>query len=149
MKIKSALVLLTACCILQAEVKHMKITGYLNVEEFERIKKFILANGDRLTYRNIDNDNPHFRTNDSDLFLNPSDRSVKNCDPSMTDFNEVVVHNSNDEFQYYIIRIVRKGETSPGFEENNGYWRNPHKYDIQRMKERFIRIYLNELNQLK
>jgi len=90
----------------------IEITEILPVKEFEKIKNFILKNGDRRTFRNYDNNNPHFHFGDFRAYLN-SEIGQKNInnDPEISDFNEITIHNSSKfELQYYTIKIVRKGD---------------------------------------
>ena len=87
------------------------ISKILSVNEFEKIKNFILKKGDRQTYRNFDNDNPHYGFNGFEVFL-ASDIGQKNIrnDPAKSDFNELTIYDRKASIQYYRIFIVRKGD---------------------------------------
>jgi hypothetical protein len=92
-------------------------TGYrdlsqtLSVREFENIKSFILDNGDRQTYCNMYSDNPHYSFERFEAWLNPEtgQRNI-NCDPEISDFNEIVLRDQDPEPQYFYILIIRRGD---------------------------------------
>jgi len=81
------------------------------VEEFESIKEFILTKGDRLTYRTFDGNNPHYKFEYFDVFLNADiGQRNSNNNPSISDFNELVIYDRDSEIMYYHIVIVREGD---------------------------------------
>ncbi|HPE76219.1 MAG TPA: T9SS type A sorting domain-containing protein [Draconibacterium sp.] len=87
------------------------ITHIVSVDSFESIKTFVLTNGDRETYSNMYNDNPHFHFEEFELYLNPDIGQANiNCDTSKSDFNEVVIKDQNANPQYYYVHVVRKGD---------------------------------------
>ena len=47
------------------------ITNLLSFEEFENIKKFVLNQGQTMTYCNMYNNNPYYKFGSIELFLNP------------------------------------------------------------------------------
>ena len=65
------------------------------IAAFRAIERFILSNGDRQTYCNMYNNNPHYALGDSlHVYLNPSvgvEQHNINCDPTKSDFNQIVV----------------------------------------------------------
>lgn len=87
------------------------ITPMITTQEFEDIKSFILNNGDRRTYCNKYNSNPHYSFDGFDVYLNPETGQANiNCDPEISDFNEMVIHDQNSDPQYYHLLIVRQGD---------------------------------------
>lgn len=87
------------------------ITSSFSIQEFENIKNYILTNGDRETYCQMYGDNPHYKFNDFEAYLNPStgQKNVK-CDPHLSDFNELILRDIDSIPQYYTVCIVRKGD---------------------------------------
>ncbi len=80
----------------------------LRLDNFQKIKRFLLQYGDRKTYCNRYNNNPHYVFPHVEVFLNPGpiDRGVDDrcdccCDPARTDFNTLVIRTK--EFVYYHI----------------------------------------------
>lgn len=70
----------------------------LRLENFQKIKNFILQNGDRKTYCNRWNNNPHYGFPDFEAFLDPGPIDPVNdlrwslsCDPSLTEFDTLVI----------------------------------------------------------
>jgi hypothetical protein len=78
----------------------------MNTDNFNRIISFVLQYGDRVTYCNMYNNNPHYQFHDFDLFLNPDIGQANiNCDPLLSGFNEIVIRNNNESIIYYHIKI--------------------------------------------
>ncbi|HOX50542.1 MAG TPA: hypothetical protein PKY05_03580 [Fibrobacteria bacterium] len=82
------------------------------LEDFLKIKCFILVNGDRKTYCNKWSHNPHFAFPDFDVFLDPGPiehdgpgRWNVADDPAGTDFNTLVIRTKENVF--YDIRYDR------------------------------------------
>jgi hypothetical protein len=82
------------------------------VLSFNSIVQFILAHGDRETYCNMYNNNPHYELAPSvQVYLNPSiGQKNINCDPSISTFNEIVVRDLNSQQQYYIVSLAANGK---------------------------------------
>ncbi|KXZ24587.1 hypothetical protein [Leptospira santarosai] len=79
----------------------------INVNNFNKIKKYILLNGDKETYCNMYNDNPHYTFKLFDVYLNPeSQRNNINCDPSLSDFDEMVIRDWNSKKIYYSVKLT-------------------------------------------
>ncbi|MEW6468500.1 MAG: hypothetical protein AB1458_06220 [Bacteroidota bacterium] len=134
----------------------MQITAHLPVDGFERIKQYVLDHGDRQTYRNYDNNSPHYSFEAFDVYLSPSigQRNI-NCDPLLSDFNEIVVRDGKNDPLYCIIRIVRKGDRGDpriyvpeGFYEDNVYLYNVYKEDPDKLRENLLNIYLPEIKKV-
>jgi len=136
--------------------KFIEITDLLSVEEFEKIRNFILTKGDRRTYRNFDSNNPHYHFNDFHAYLN-SEIGQKNInnDPEISDFNEITIHDWNDgafDIQYYTIKIVRKGDikneliyVEEEMKENSVYLLNAYEKDLNLMLKHLKEHYLIKL----
>ncbi len=80
----------------------------LTPENFDRIVRFILERGDRLTWCNMYNLNPHLQLPGFDAFLNPDvgQRNI-NCDPERSGFDELVIRFRVDGWEY--LRVKRRG----------------------------------------
>jgi hypothetical protein len=78
----------------------------LSVENFQRIKEFILKNGDRRTYCNMYNHNPHYEFGTFHVYLNPEGgQSNINCDPDRSDFDEIIIQDWDTESIYFGVKI--------------------------------------------
>jgi len=135
--------------------EYRDITKNLSVQKFDTIKTFILENGDRQTYCNMYNDNPHYSFEGFEAYLNPEiGQGNINCDPEISDFNMIVIRDQNADPQYYHILIVRQGDlenkeiffTVPaGIKEEKVYLMKYYEYDLDLM-ERKIYLYIDQIN---
>jgi hypothetical protein len=78
----------------------------LTVEAFQRIKQMILRDGDRRTYCNMYNRNPHIEVDGFHAYLNPlgGQRNI-NCDPERSDFDELVIQDQRTSTRYFRARV--------------------------------------------
>ena len=71
------------------------ISAILSKNEFEEIVQFILDNGDRQTYCNMYNNNPHYGLEEFRIYLNPISQwinySEENLSFSVSDYDEIVI----------------------------------------------------------
>ncbi|WP_139260558.1 hypothetical protein [Flavobacterium defluvii] len=109
------------------QTNFLKITNQFSVEDFEKVKKFILGKGNRKTYRNFDNNNPYYDFGKFETYLG-ADIGQQNIynDPKLSDFNELTIKDDN---HYFKILIVRKGDINSskkgiqnGMKENEIYF---------------------------
>ncbi len=78
----------------------------LTPHNFLCIKEFVLAYGDRQTYCNMYNNNPHYQFEDFSVYLDPERGQFNiNCDPNLSDFNEIVIRTSESVYQYCQVGI--------------------------------------------
>jgi len=82
------------------------IDEYFTVKNFNLVKNFILKNGDRHTYCNMYNNNPHYMFGFIDVFLNPEYGGPYNhpqwninCDPDKSDFDKIVIKISSNRYE--------------------------------------------------
>lgn len=166
MKIALILIILGICACTKDQEKvieevttneYADITGTFSMNDFEVVKTFILNNGDRKTYRNFDNNNPHYSFNGFEAYLNAEiGQANPNNDPTISDFNQITIRDRNADPQYYYIHIVRKGDNNntdinkpfEGLKEEKVYLLNPHDDDINIMKNNLIR-YIEVLKNAK
>jgi hypothetical protein len=82
----------------------------LTVESFQSIKRFILEHGDRQTYCNMYNRNPHYRFRGFEVFLNPDvgQRNI-NCDPEHSDFDQMVIREESGEGRFLRVQVNPEG----------------------------------------
>jgi hypothetical protein len=87
------------------------VSKKISLEQFEIIKNFILEKGDTKTYRNYDNNNPHYSFKDYDVYLG-SDVGQKNInnDPKKSDFNELVIQYKGEIPLNLKLIAMRKGD---------------------------------------
>ncbi len=82
----------------------------LTVENFLRIKAFILSRGLRQTYCNMFNDNPYYPFANFNVYLNPPSQLNINCDTGRSDFTAIVIQTSKGFNEYRDIRMGEKGD---------------------------------------
>ncbi len=136
---------------MQDKHKYVEITDDFSPKQFEFVKQFILENGDRQTYRNIDSNNPHYSFEGINVYLNSEHRNG-NIDQKISEFNEITIRDFGATIQYYTIRIVRQGDIANpkihidnAMQENKVYLMNDYGEDIQFMKKALIGIYLKKI----
>lgn len=152
MKITLILIILTVCACTNCKKEvieevttneYADITETFSMNDFEVVKAFILNNGDREVYRQIDGEHPHYSFDGVEAYLN-SENIVKNPnnDPAISDFNQITLRDRNADPQYYTIHIVRKGDSNnrdisrpfEGLKEEKVYLLNTYENDIELMK---------------
>ncbi len=81
-------------------------SNIMKSDNFNYITAFILKYGNRATYCNKYNHNPHYQFNDFHVFLNPDigQRNI-NCDPELSGFDEIVIQHNREIIEYYRIKI--------------------------------------------
>ena len=78
----------------------------LTIDSFLKIKAVIMNTGDRVTYCNMYNHNPHYGFKTLDAFLNPDTGQANiNCETNKSDFNEMVLRTKDTPFRYVSIRL--------------------------------------------
>jgi hypothetical protein len=136
--------------MLHTEQNFIDVTDYFSLDQFEVLKEKILKNGDKQTYRNYDNQNPHYVLNGVDLYLNAEigQKNINN-DPELSDFNEITVSDSINRMNF-TIRIVREKDFEnkqiyihEGMEKNRIYLMNHYKNINEALKKEIIEGYLN------
>lgn len=132
----------------------VKITNQFSVEDFEKVKSFILKEGNRKTYRNFDNNNPYYDFKKFAAYL-ASDIGQQNInnDPKVSDFNRLTL---KDEDQYYEIIIVRNGDIKAkkkgivnGMLENEVYLTDYGRNDLDKIPNQLIIYFDNMLKLIK
>lgn len=137
--------------------EYLQITKKIPTYEFERIKNFIIKYGDKQTYRNLDNDNPHYDFMEFHVYLNSEIGSKNNFnDPIISDFNEITIQDLDNNIRYYTFQIVRYGDksnedikVSEGMIDGNVYLLNPYKESMIEMYEsldRYLNIICEEIS---
>jgi hypothetical protein len=131
----------------------LDITHMLNYNHFENIKTFILSNGDKETFCNMYSNNPHFSFTGFEAYLNPEIGQLNiNCDPELSDFNEIVIRDQASDPQYFYLIIVRNGDLenehiirkSSGMIEGKIYLMKYYEYNLDKMAEK-VRMYIDEM----
>lgn len=84
----------------------LAMVDVLTVEAFQRIKQMILRDGDRRTYCNMYNNNPHIELDGFHAYLDPvgGQRNI-NCDPELSDFDELVIQDWRTSMIYFRARV--------------------------------------------
>ena len=134
------------------------ITESLSLEEFELVKDFILDQGDREIYCSMYNGNPHYAFEGFDTYLNPETGQQNiNCDPAVSDFNELVILKQETPYVYHYLLAIRKGDLAneeiafdflDGMKEKRVYLLRYHTYDLDEMEEGVIGFIAEIKNEL-
>lgn len=136
---------------------YIEVTKLISIKEFIIIKNFILKKAQTMTYCNMYNNNPYYKFANFNVYLNPDvGQKNINCDPKLSDFNEIVIQNFKDkESIYYPIFICRKGDkkqfnisSNYPFKEGNTYLSTTYLEQagsINGMKNNLKNIYVKEL----
>lgn len=120
--------------------------------KFEKIQRFILKNGDRRTYRNFDNHNPHYKFSNCEVFLG-ADIGQRNGtnDPAISNFNQLTITDYDATLRYYELIIVRKGDLEAekawireGMEEEQVYLVDVYGKGLALLKNN-LPIYLEQI----
>ena len=78
----------------------------VTMDNFLRIKEFVLAGGQRRTYCNMYNNNPFYGFEGLTVFLHPDGGQENiNCDLNLSDFNHIVFNTSNPGYSYWHVYI--------------------------------------------
>lgn len=113
------------------EDKTMKLTldsaseSVLNKSNLDRIKKFIIQQGETCLYSNMYNNNPCFQNQDFSALLIPDpgpngNRQWNiNCDTTKGDFNQLVIRNNNFKYRDIDFRNSDRVEISLRFQNEN------------------------------
>lgn len=109
---------LAPMCVAQSTREHVSSAeiqagsnAVLATQNFLRIKQFILTKGDRQTYCNKYNNNPHYGFSTMDIYLNPDTGQQNiNCDLKLSDFNGMIVRTR--DFTYYSVNMAVKTKLS-------------------------------------
>ncbi|MCF8358391.1 MAG: hypothetical protein K9H26_06505 [Prolixibacteraceae bacterium] len=130
--------------------KYIELTDNFSFQEFESVQEFVFENGDRQTYCNLYNDNPHFSFNGFEVYLDPeTGQENMNCDPEISDFNQIVIVDLDVSLQYYRLLIVREGDLEngkiffsvpEGIEENKIYLVNTDQKDVDLMIKNVLEL---------
>ncbi|CAF1080102.1 unnamed protein product [Adineta steineri] len=84
----------------------------MTATQFTTIKQYILLKGDRRTYCNMYNDNPHLLFGTYHIYLNPSVGQFNiNCDPNKSDFDTIVIQDQSSKTIYYDIKLNEDEQT--------------------------------------
>ncbi|ADV51287.1 hypothetical protein Celal_4043 [Cellulophaga algicola DSM 14237] len=114
-----AMVLLFACKSVKSTSKNnenlsmnfIEISKVIPPGKFEEIQRFLLKNGDRRTYRNFDNHNPHYTFSNCEVFLGADiGQRNSNNNPAISNFNQLTITDYDSALRYYELIIVRKGD---------------------------------------
>ena len=151
-RIFAVVVALASMCL--AESNRVQVTvaevtdgahAVLTAANFLLIKNHILARGDRLTYCNRYNHNPHFQFREFDIYLNPDTGQQNiNCDPKLSDFNEMVIRTKDSD--YY--NLTLGSERNPGLVIRQ-FYRHVPSDTITKEVEKFFKNALKEIESKK
>jgi (2Fe-2S) ferredoxin len=96
------------------ESAEQDISATLSKEDFRRIVQFVLTEGDRQTYCQMYNNNPHYAAGDFEIYLNPVNQSInfwaEHLSVNVSDYNEIVLHATESGIYYNPITLGDNGK---------------------------------------
>lgn len=135
------------------------ITSKLSVQDFENIKMLILDSGIYEPFFNKYYVQPVFSFDEFSATLEPETGQLNiACDPQISDFNRLVIYDSNLSFRYIHFLIIRKGDFKKenieipdytGLRENKVYLLRHYDADLDEMFDKstyYITKMKNRLN---
>ena len=104
----------------------------MDLATFDKIKNFVIKKGGKQTFRNFDNNNPHYTSKFFEIYLG-SDIGQKNInnEPKKSNFNEMQVFSKKYSGINFCLIAVRKGD-----QKLNKYWIYPD------MIEGYVYVYM-------
>jgi hypothetical protein len=84
------------------------ISNILSKQDFEEITQFILTNGDRETYSNKYNNNPHYLHEEIHIYLDPISQWInfdRTLSYNINDYNRITIEDRNSFQRFYRILL--------------------------------------------
>jgi hypothetical protein len=89
--------------------QYIDLSEMLTVKKFQDIVDFILKNGDRQTYCNMFNNNPHYKLEGFDIFLDPINQSINWSEDKLSnkisDYDKIVIQDFQTDVTYYRLTL--------------------------------------------
>ena len=110
------------------------ISKIFGKQDFEKTVRYILKYGDRKTYCNMYNCNPHYKYGDIDIYLNPISQWINFVKPYsdlVSDYNEIVFYD-NQSNDYFFLMLI----------DNAVYTYNAYEYDKKEYNKQITEKYI-------
>lgn len=130
------------------------ITSQLSVQDFENIKMLILDSGIYEPFFNKYYEQPVYSFDDFITTLEPEIGQLNSkCDPQISDFNKLVIFDSDLQFKYIHFLIIRQGDMKKenieipdyfGLKENKVYLLKYYEYDLDEILDKSV-YYITKL----
>jgi hypothetical protein len=121
------------------EKQSIDLTEEVTVQKFQDIVEFILKNGDRQTFCNKYNNNPHYKLEGFDIYLNPINQSInvskEILSNKISDYDVIVIQDHHVNVQYYHLRL----------NENKVLLENHNEKNFDFIKNAFLLIYFPKI----
>ncbi|WP_430907688.1 hypothetical protein [Maribacter sp. 2-571] len=97
-----------------------------SAKDFKRIRNFIFKNGDRKTFRNFDNHNPHYRFNGFDVYLGTGDQRglLLEDEVQKKAYIELIIRADQNHTLYLGSKERANSGNGLSLAEGNVYWHN-------------------------
>jgi hypothetical protein len=122
------------------------ITNQLSLQDFEKIKMFILDSGEFEPFFNKYQQQPIYSFDGFSATLLPEIGQLNiTCDPEISDFNQLVIYDSDLQSKYMYFLIIRLGDFNrenielpdyDGLKENKVYLLRYSDYDLDEMEDK-------------
>jgi hypothetical protein len=114
-----ALIFITCCVVSASKIERSEVVvkagshKTLTVANFTRIRQFILRQGQRQTYCQKYNNNPHWAFNGFNAYLNPPDQRNIRCEIGKSDFPWLVFQTTmpHQKIRYWHVKLTEATKT--------------------------------------
>lgn len=116
----------------------VNVSDIISVEEFENIQSIIIQHGDRMSFRNIDGDNPYYKFKEDRVFLGTFGVDKKGTTP---DYYEIIFNPFQPQKRFTLIKGEkfdagnRKLGVVQGMKPGKIYLTSVLKEDIEKRKD--------------
>lgn len=129
------------------------VTHLINPKDYKQIIAFILKKGDRMTYRNIDSNNPHYRFKKCDVFLSNGIAQLDYSTSNSTHYyNQITITDWKASVRYFELIMVQVKDLTaknlwlkPEMKSDEVYLMHTKDHEIEMMKKT-LSIYLEEIS---
>lgn len=103
--------------------RFVDLSDTFSKKDFEKVRKFIFKNGDRQTYRNLDNNNPQYKFKNFDVYLGAEKQTggLNQNKLHIKEYTELVILGKNN-FAIYLTTEASLEEATINLKTDKVYW---------------------------
>lgn len=87
--------------------KEKDISNQFSAQEFKQLRAFVFKNGDRLTFRSFDGDNPHYKLDEIDVFFGTFKQNFGKF-PKEEEYTELIIRVKEEKINYITLKLENK-----------------------------------------
>ncbi|WCM41262.1 hypothetical protein MG290_09860 [Flavobacterium sp. CBA20B-1] len=84
--------------------KEKDISTQFSAKEFTQLRAFVLKNGDRMSFRNFDNDNPHYKLDTIDLYLGTFKQNLEQTQKE-NEYTELIIRVKEEKINTITLKL--------------------------------------------